>query len=293
MMPKISVIIPTYNRAQLIGRAILSVLAQTYKDFELVIVDDGSTDNTEEIVGSFDDTRIKFIRQNENKGAAAAKNIGIKIAQSEFIAFQDSDDECMPEKLEKQIKVFQKNKHKKLGVVYSTFMDIKGDKTSYCRPKTITPKEGIVYKKAFNELLRNIGGATALIKKECFEKAGLFDERFPRWEDLEFFIRASKYYYFYHIDEALYIRHVTADSMSSNKKNLITAKKLLLEKFSGEYKKRENRKMMADYLYDIGYFEYLRGETENGREYLLKSIKIHPFNFKVLMAFLHSLKRGN
>jgi len=91
--PTVSVIIPTYNRAHTIGRAIKSVLNQTYQDFEIIVVDDGSTDNTEEVVKSFRDKRIRYIQHKKNKGAAAARNTGIKSAKGKYIAFQDSDDD--------------------------------------------------------------------------------------------------------------------------------------------------------------------------------------------------------
>jgi len=95
--PKVSVIIPTYNRAHLIGRAIQSVLNQTYQDFELIVVDDGSTDNTNEVIKEFSqkDKRILYIKHDKNKGGSAARNTGIKAARGEYIAFQDSDDEMV------------------------------------------------------------------------------------------------------------------------------------------------------------------------------------------------------
>lgn len=99
-IPTVSVVIPTYNRAHLVGRAIQSVLNQTYQDFEIIVVDDGSTDNTEEVVKSFNDPRIRYIRHDQNRGGSAARNTGIKMARGEYIAFQDSDDEWLPEKLE-------------------------------------------------------------------------------------------------------------------------------------------------------------------------------------------------
>ena len=93
--PTVSVIIPTYNRAYLIDRSIQSVLNQTYQDFELIVVDDGSTDNTEDIIRQFQekDKRIKYIKYDKNKGGSAARNTGIKNSVRKYIAFQDSDDE--------------------------------------------------------------------------------------------------------------------------------------------------------------------------------------------------------
>ena len=119
-MPTVSIIIPTYNREQLLGRAIKSVLAQTYQDFELIIVDDGSTDNTERLVKSFNSEKTRYIRHRKNKGPAAARNTGIRSAKGDYIAFQDSDDEWMPEKLEKQMRAFT-TAPPEVGVVYTSY----------------------------------------------------------------------------------------------------------------------------------------------------------------------------
>ena len=116
--PTISVIIPTYNRAHLIGKAVKSVLSQTYQDFEIIVVDDGSTDNTEEIVKSFTDYKIYYICHKHNRGASAARNTGIKASRGEYIAFLDSHDEWLPEKLDKQIKTFN-SESSEVGVVYN------------------------------------------------------------------------------------------------------------------------------------------------------------------------------
>jgi len=108
--PTVSVIIPAYNRAHLIGRAIKSVLNQAYQDFELIIIDDCSTDNTDEVVREFQkkDNRIIYLKHDQNKGGSAARNTGIKVSKSEYIAFLDSDDEWLPEKLEIQMEAILK-----------------------------------------------------------------------------------------------------------------------------------------------------------------------------------------
>jgi len=123
--PIVSVIIPTYIRAHVLAKAIQSLLNQTYQDFEIIVVDDGSIDNTEEVVKSFNDPRIRYIRHKENCGGSAARNTGIRAAYGECIAFQDSDDEWLPEKLEKQMQVFE-NAPAEVGVVYTGFRRIQG-----------------------------------------------------------------------------------------------------------------------------------------------------------------------
>src|SRR4030043_1337098 len=104
--PTVSVIIPTYNRAHLVGRSIRSVLNQTYQDLEVIVVDDGSKDNTAEIVRGITDPRIVFLKHEKNRGVSAARNTGLKAARGKYIAFQDSDDEWLPQKLEKQLELF-------------------------------------------------------------------------------------------------------------------------------------------------------------------------------------------
>ena len=104
-LPKVSVVIPTHDRAHLVGRAIRSVLAQTFQDFEIIVVDDCSVDNTKEVVQSLADSRIRYLRHEINRGGSAARNTGIGAARGEWIAFLDSDDEWLPKKLEKQLEM--------------------------------------------------------------------------------------------------------------------------------------------------------------------------------------------
>lgn len=128
-MAKVSVIIPTYNRAKYISRAIDSVLAQTYKDWELIIVDDGSTDNTREVVEPYlKDKRIKYVWK-QNGGVSSARNKGLDIATGEFVAFLDSDDFYMPEKLEKSLKVF--TEYLDVVLVAHTVVNFLDDRSSF------------------------------------------------------------------------------------------------------------------------------------------------------------------
>ena len=147
--PRVSVILPTYNRAQLIAQAIQSVLDQTYQDFELIIVDDGSKDETEEVVNSFDDERIRYARHEENKGANAARNTGIAMARGEYIAFQDSDDKWLPEKLERQMRIFLITSTD-IGVVYTGCWRVEGTQKTYFPSPNIKQKEGNLH----NQLLK-------------------------------------------------------------------------------------------------------------------------------------------
>ena len=119
-MPTVSVIIPTYNHAHVLGRSIQSVLNQTFQDFELIIVDDGSTDDTESLVNRSSSNKIKYVRHQGNQGRSVTRNTGIQLAKGDYIAILDADDEWMPEKLEKQMKVIR-TAPPEVGVVYTKF----------------------------------------------------------------------------------------------------------------------------------------------------------------------------
>src|SRR4030066_2069221 len=144
--PGVSVIIPTYNRARFIERAIRSVLNQTYQNFEIIVVDDASTDDTEERVRRLlpNGRRLKYVRHDINRGAGAARDTGIKNAAGEYIALLDSDDEWLPEKLEKQLQVFKESRDEKLGLVYCGVVLIKDNQKVGER---LSKEKGYVFEK--------------------------------------------------------------------------------------------------------------------------------------------------
>src|SRR6266516_320914 len=192
-MPKVSVVIPTYNRVDLLRPAIVSVLNQTFQDFEIIIVDDGCTDSTSDLVSAFNDARIKYIRHEINKGGSAARNTGILNSKCEFIAFLDDDDEWLPEKLDMQIKVIEESLPR-VGGVYTSYIVVdRTDGTIIARK--IPTKKGDL---STNLLVNNCIGATSsvLLRMRCFEDVGLFDEVLPSFQDYDSWIRISKKFHF-------------------------------------------------------------------------------------------------
>jgi len=279
--PKISVIIPTYNRAHLIGRAIKSVLNQTYQDFEVIVVDDGSTDNTQEIIKKFQeqDKGVRNIRHEKNNGSAAARNSGIKAAKGEYIAFQDSDDEWLPEKLYKHMMIFKKVE-KKIGVVYSGFWKIRNGKKLYIPSPHVFQKEGNIHK----ELLKGnfIGMPASVVRKECFTKIGNFDIKIPHLEDWELWIRISKYYEFKYIPEPLMISYYIQGSV--NEKSILEGIRVLdfiIKKHYEDFNK--NKKLLSKHMYYIGSFLCLNYNFPEGKKYLIEAVKNHPTNIKFLL----------
>jgi glycosyltransferase involved in cell wall biosynthesis len=288
-MPAVSVIMPTYNRAKLLGRAIQSILDQTYQDFELIIVDDGSTDDTESLVKSFNSEKIRYIRHRKNRGASAGRNTGIRSAQGEYVALQDSDDEWMPEKLEKQMRAFA-TAPPEVGVVYTGFYIIVNNKKKYMPSASITPKDGNI----FSSIIKGeylVSPQTIVVKRECFERAGMFDERFPAMEDWELSLRLSRHYHFKYINEPLVLYYVQPDSISRNKSALTKSYKMILEMYFKDIK--QDKRLLSKHYLRLGHFLYSNGELSQGKDYFARSIKAYPLHIKAIGAFLSSCFGAN
>lgn len=270
--PTISVIIPTYNRASLLNRSIKSVLNQTFHDFELIVVDDGSTDNTKELINEFmkNDPRIRYIWQENSGGPTKPINAGIKKSKGDYITILGSDDEILPEKLEKQIKKFD-SVSKNVGLIYCGLQYIPENKNK--QSKTIIPK---LRGNLFTELLKGsfIGGITPLIKKECFQKLGLFDTSLPSGEDWDMWIRISKNYEFDYVPEALAIYHIHGKQISANFNDTIEGFQKILKKYIDDISIYPS--IYNDHLIRIGIFYCLNDNIKAGQKYFSKAIKIKP-----------------
>lgn len=193
----ISVIIPTYNRRELLKNAIESVLNQKNVNFELIVVDDGSTDGTKEIVKKYP---LKYIYQ-ENKGPSSARNKGILNSNGNFISFLDSDDLWAEDKLQLQMRFFKENKD---------FLIVHTDEKWIKNKKVLKQKEK--HKKGGGDQFERslqlcvISPSSVMIKKELFEKVGLFDENFPACEDYEFWLRVTSKFKIGFIEKELVIK---------------------------------------------------------------------------------------
>jgi len=218
---KVSVIIPTYNDADVLSRAIESVLNQTYKNLELIVVNDASEDNTEEVVESYkkNDSRVKYFEHEENKGGSGARNTGIKNSSGEFIAFLDSDDEWLPKKLERQISLL-KQQGDEWGGIYCDAKVINHDSEnifSFSKGSTSNkfPRDGgkELMKSVFLRKIHSCG-STLVIKKEIAKKINGFDESFHRHQELEFLIRILRNKKIAYLDEKLARIHKTKHSFS-------------------------------------------------------------------------------
>lgn len=196
----ISVIIPTYNRADRVRLALESVLAQTDQNWELVIIDDGSTDDTQAMVQSFDHECIRYIWQ-ENKGVAAARNRGIVESEGKFIAFLDSDDRWEPEKLRAQRSFFEANPDVHICQTEEKWI------RNGCR---VNPKDkhakpsGWIFKESLDLCL--VSPSAVMMRRDAFDRVGLFDEKLPACEDYDLWLRASLIYEIITLPQALTIK---------------------------------------------------------------------------------------
>lgn len=193
---QVSVIIPTYNRAQRLGKAIDSVLAQSHQDFELIVVDDGSEDNTDELIENYN-SDIVYIRQ-ENSGAAAARNRGIEKARYNLLAFLDSDDWFAENKLKTQIEAMNRNP----SCLISHTNEIWYRNGQILNQKLKHRKSsGDIFAQSLE--LCAVGMSTIMIHKEIFDRYGFFDEGYPCCEDYEFWLRISAEEKFLLVEEPL------------------------------------------------------------------------------------------
>ncbi len=279
--PYVSVILPTFNRANLLDRAVQSVLRQTFKDFELIIVDDGSTDDTIKLVESYEDNRIVFAPHKYNQGVSAARNTGITVARSELIAFQDSDDEWLPEKLERQVKAI---KNSNCEMVLCTL--VRTNQSGIFRFPT---PELMVSPNIFStalELHPYGFPQTWLVKKELLELAGLFDVSLSIWEDWDLLLRLSKLTKVYQIGDVLVKSFQTPDSLSQDYSSRVAAIKYIEGKYS--LMSGQSKAFRARLAYLVGRLTLLSGDNSLGRKALLKAIRIKPFAVKPWVLLLIS-----
>lgn len=196
--PIISVILPTYNRVRLVKEAINSVLAQTLLNFELIVIDDGSTDDTQKMLGSLTDERIIVIT-SAHIGRSAARNLGLSMSRGTYITFIDSDDLYVPGKLMMQHQLFEQDKA--IGMIYTSADCFVDDNPSDIVMTYKALESGNIYESIAAYIPNTICLPTVMIRREVLLKVGMFDVTLDRFEDIDFWRRISKQYYVKSIDE--------------------------------------------------------------------------------------------
>jgi len=211
--PQVSVIIPTYNRGRVIKEAIDSVLAQDYTEFELIVVDDGSTDHTSDVLDSYRNV-IKVLSQ-KNRGVSAARNRGIAEASGKFIAFLDSDDLWLPHKLSTQVEFF--NKTPDALICQTEEVWIRNGLRVNPKKRHKKPS-GMIFKLSLELCL--VSPSAVMIKRSLFDRVGEFDETLPACEDYDLWLRISSRFPIYLIDTPLIIKRGGHDDQLSSRAGL-------------------------------------------------------------------------
>jgi glycosyltransferase involved in cell wall biosynthesis len=213
--PKVTVLMSVYNGEKYLQEAIDSILGQTFKDFEFLIINDGSTDNTAEILESYNNPRIKIINNEKNIGLTKSLNKGLKLARGEYIARQDADDISLSTRFKEELKFFEKNSNVALvGTDY--FLINEKDEiihTVNCFIENSKLKEKLLEGNQF-------GHGSIMFKKECVEKVGMYREEFKFAQDFDFTLRISEEFDVANIPKSLYKWRINIDSVSVKKKSL-------------------------------------------------------------------------
>lgn len=232
----VSVVLPTYNRAQFLSETIQSVIAQKFADWELVIVDDGSTDNTQDVVKGFTDSRIKYVKQ-ENRGVSAARNLGVSKTTAPIIAFLDSDDLWLPRKLETQLKFF--NEHPDAAICQTEETWIRNGRRVNPMKKH-AKKSGWIFKDCLPLCI--VSPSAVMMRRKVFDELGGFDESLPACEDYDLWLRAALRYEIHTLPDALIVkRGGHADQLSKqwglDRYRIIALEKILKDpKLPDEYR---------------------------------------------------------
>jgi len=276
-MALIDVIIPCYNYGMYLNDSIESVLRQTFQDFNLFIIDDGSTDNTREVGERFQSIHpnIHYVF-HENRGLPAARNVGLKLSTAPFIAFLDADDVWMPKKLEESLRLFSLQPN--IGMVYTVIelMDNAGNQLSPARP--CAPVKGNVFRQL---LFRNriVSPSSVLLRRECIDKVGGFDELLPCCADWDLWLRITRFFQIDFVANPMVKVRIHPSNMHKNVEKMVRDKLVLIHKAL-----RDESKVLSDIEQSVRANLYLTvsrqyidiGSQKKTLQFILKALITKP-----------------
>lgn len=279
-VPAVSIVVPAYNRSGSIRMAVESILRQTFTDFELLVVDDGSTDGTMEALAQVTDPRLKRLANPRNMGASAARNTGIRAARAEWVAFQDSDDEWLPLKLEKQMA--------RLATAPADTV------ACYCGMAILGGPEEMAGRMSVRYIpdprLRLVEGdirltvlshspastQTLIARRKALEKVGGFDEALPALVDWDCVMRLAQLGSFAFVDEPLVLQNFSENSITRSLQKRTTARRRIVEKNADLY--AGHPALQAKQWISVAGDERRLGEVERARAALAEAAKLTPFS---------------
>lgn len=287
-MQKVSVILTCYNGARWISKAIESILAQTCKDFELLVIDDGSTDNSKQIVSSYSfDECVRYIYQ-ENRGFSAAVNRGIKESNGGLIGFIGQDDLWMPNKLELQVRYL--SEHKGVDLVHSNYCSIDSEERIIDVRDVKVPNFSSKKKVVEQIFLNNfIGFETVLVKRKCFDEVGFFDERMVGFSDHDIWLRVAGKFNIGYLNLPLVKKREHESQLSKVRVEAVLKDEFLLVKKAIDrypFLKRLERKKLAPLYYAWGMTLLKKRNNKGAKQKFIKAIKCQPWKLKATAAYM-------
>lgn len=307
--PLVSVIMPSYNTHRYIAEAIDSVLMQDYPNQELIVIDDGSTDGTADLVRSYEN-RLQLITQ-QNQGAAVARNAGLAAARGEYIAFIDSDDCWLPGKLSAQVAYLQA--HPDIGVVFARWQTWKPEpdgrfvrppiEEPACdgEPEIVPERSGWLYNRLlFGSMLHTI---TVMARRTLIDQVGRFEPQLKRGQDYDYWLRASRLTEIHQLNQAMALYRLYGGSSSVTKYPTINYEEVVLEKALARWGLEgpngectpfaEVRKRLAEVGFGFGYYHYHEGDPRLALRAFARSITRRPASLSTWRYLLMSvLKSG-
>jgi glycosyltransferase involved in cell wall biosynthesis len=300
MKPKVSAVMAVLNGERLIDEAIQSIVDQTYKNCELVVVDDGSTDTTRDHVESFRDRlEIRYVRHDTPRGIAASMNDGVRHATGDYIAFLDHDDAWCPDFLATQTAYLEA--HPDVGLVHSDFqtIDLAGTviERSVAASRGRRRPSGHVFPQLFMDSF--IVGNSVLIRRECFDRLGMFDESL-RWGDYHMWLRIARNYKVDYVDRVLtkYRQHQTQSTRTADGRQPdetpvgLRAIEKILELYPEarlELGEDAIKRRTASFYFDLAYGWYIKGAPSNARRCLRRALRLRPLDRRYLSLYLATM----
>lgn len=286
MSPIVSVIIPTCDRAHLLERAVNSVLSQNFDDYEVIVVDDHSRDDTLEVIERLQDKRVRCIPRSQRGGGGAARNTGIKAAAGEYLAFLDDDDAWHDGKLQSQVDVLQRRPE--VGLVYTGAVHIHQHNGQIF--KMVTPRHrGDIFQAL---LEHNVIGTTSsiMVRKEALLAVGGFDETFPSCQDWDLYLRLSREWMVEFVGKPLVDFYLHPVRITRNDNARIDGRKMILEKYSSDI--IGNKRILSRHHGAIGRLCCQAGRYREGRHLLFQAVRESPANAEALKHLLPVLFGG-
>ncbi|MFQ6029256.1 MAG: glycosyltransferase family 2 protein [Dehalococcoidia bacterium] len=271
-LPVVSVIIPTHNRSGLLRKTLQTVLSQTLRNIEVIIADDASSDNTQEMVRSFHDPRLRYYWHEQNQGAPAARNTGIKAARAPFLAFLDDDVEVLPQKLERQLELLQRPGNEDVAVVLCGVAHRQTGQVQNLIPQL----NGWVYEELIDHRCNCSETSAFLVNRSCFDEDPRFDESLPSHQDYDFLVGLSRHGRVLTVPEVLVVKPDFEGEKISTPRRRLQGYLRLHEKYAEVFRARPAAHSQHHLLTARGYWK--TGDMAECRQELVKAVQAHPAN---------------